>query len=288
MRRLEHLIAQVRSSTSNKNKSKISDQDMVNYFNLAQDEIQNVAMSVDSCARIFSKTNIIPMVSDQESYTLPSDMYSTALLTSVRIKQSSDSYFPIERITEKERQRGYGYSVIANKIYLSPVPKAYGASDIEITYQRQLARLGVRSGKISGYVSGTGVITLSAGYNPDIGIYDDFFCICDSIGTIKSENLPITTFSSGALTTTAGLTIANGDYVVMGSKATTNSELPDNCERFLLTFVERKIQSTESTSDINTAAAFTAEERTGITNIFSTGSQDAIYPPITNTDYLWL
>lgn len=288
MRRLEHLISQVRSSTSNKSTSKISDFDMVNFFNLAQDAIQNIAMSVESGARMFSKTSNITLVENQESYSLPSDIYAPNSITSVRVSQFSDQFFPIERITDKERQRSYGYSLISNKIYISPTPKWTPGNLLEVTYQRILKRLGVRSGTIQGYVSGTGVITLASGYSATIGQYDDFFCIVDSNGEIINENLPLTTVGTGTITTTTGLTITNGQYVVMGKNSTTHSELNDFCERFLTNFVERKIQSVESSSDVKVSASFTAEERSELTSIFSTGSLDAMYPPITSTDYLWL
>lgn len=288
MRRLEHLIAQVRSSTSNKSTSKISDFDMANYFNLAQDTIQNIAMSVESGARLFSTTSLITLVNNQESYDLPIDIYSPNSITSVRITQSNDQFFPLERIVEKERQRGYGYALIGGKLYISPIPKWAPGNTLELTYQKILKRLGVRSGTIQGYVSGTGVITLDAGYSTTIGQYDDYFCIVDSSGTIVNANLPIISVGTGTITTTTGLTITNGQYVVMGRNTTTHSELMDLCERFLINFVERKIQAVESSSDVQIQASLTAEERTELTSIFSTGSADAMYPPITNTDYLWL
>ena len=288
MKRLEHLILEARSNTSNKSTAKISQQDMVNHFNRAQDEIQNIAMSVDSAARILSEPYVFNMVQNQESYDLPSDIYSPNAISSVRISQGSGQFFPIEKITEKERQRGYGYSIIANKIYISPIPKWTAGDQIEITYQKKLRKLGIRSGVISGYVSNTGVITLSAGYSTDIGTYDDFFCIVDSTGAIINADLPIVNFNAGALTTTQGLTIANGNYVVMGKNSSTHSTLSDFCERYLLSYVERKIQSMESSSDFGFTNLFTKEETQAIADIFSTGSKDAIYPPITNTDYLWL
>lgn len=288
MRRIEHLILEVRSATSNKSIAKISQQDMVNYFNRAQDSIQSIAMLKDSGARILSSVYRTGMIQNQESYSLPSNIYSPNAVTGVRISQGNDQYFPIERITEKERQRGYGYALIADKLYISPTPRWTATNMLEITYQKRVNRLGVRSGSIQGYVSGTGVITLSAGYDADIGKYDDFFCVVDSTGAIVNENLPIINFNAGALTTTAGLTIANGNFIVCGKYATTHSELPEFCEKFMLIYVERKIQAIESSSDLSSVNMFTNEEAQAIGDIFATGSMDAMYPPITNTDYLWL
>lgn len=288
MRRIEHLILEVRSATSNKSVSKISQQDMVNYFNRAQDSIQTIAMSVDSGARILSGLHKTNLVQNQESYSLPSNIYSPNSISSVRISQGNDQFFPLERITEKERQRGYGYAIVADKLYISPVPRWNATNELEITYQRKMNRLGIRSGTVQAYNPGTGVITLAAGYSSDIGTYDDYFCVVDSNGLIVNENLPIVNFSSGSLTTTAGLTITNGNYVVCGKYATTHSELPEFCEKFMLIYVERKIQSVESSSDLSAVNMFTVEEAQAIRDIFSLSSKDAMYPPITNTDYLWL
>ena len=288
MRRLEHLILEVRSATSNKSISKISQQDMVNYFNRAQDSIQAIAMLVESGARLLSTTYTTNLVQNQESYDLPSNILASNSVTSVRLSQSNDQYFPLDRIIDKERQRGYGYAIIANKLYVSPTPNWNAVNKLEITYQKKVNRLGVRSGTIQSYSSGTGVITLAAGYSTEIGTYDDFFCVVDSSGNIINENLPIINFNAGSLTTTAGLTIANGNYIVCGKYATTHSELPDFCEGFMLSYVERKIQASESSSDLSSAGMFTSEEAQIIKDMFSTGSKDAMYPPITNTDYLWL
>lgn len=288
MRRIEHLILDIRSSTSNKSISKISQQDMVNYLNRAQDAVQSIAMLVDNGARMLYGTYRTSIVQNQESYALPSNIYSSNAISAVRMSLGSNQFFSIDRITDKDRQRSYGYTLIGNNIFLSPAPMWNAQNILEITYQRKINRLGIRSGSVQGYVSETGVITLNAGYSSDIGTYDDFFCVVDSDGTIVNENLPIISFNAGSLTTLQGLTIANGNYIVCGKYATTHSELPDFCESFLLSFVERKIQAIESSSDVSTAGAFTQEEAQIIRDLFSTTSKDAIYPPITNTDYLCL
>lgn len=285
MRRLERLISQVRSSTSNKSVSKITNVDMANYFNLAQDAIQSIAMSSDSGARLFSKTDLITLVQNQEKYDLPIDVYSPNAISAVRMNQGSDQYFPIEKITDKERQRGYGYSVIGDSIYISPIPKWTAGNNIELTYQRSLPRLGIRSGTITNYVAGT--LSLSSMDNDTLDS-DDFFCIVDSNGVIKQSALPIISVGVGSIVTSSGLTITNGDFVVVGKYATTHCELIDFCERFLLAYVERKIQAVESSSDFGTTNLFTNEERQEMKDNLSQTSADTMYPPITNTDYLWL
>jgi len=294
MRRLEFLINQVRSSTSNKSNSKITQQDFVNYFNLAQDAIQKIAMNADTGARLFNTIGYITLVPQQEGYDLPSDIFSNNTISSVRISQNLSSaqpqYYPLEKITEKERGRSFGYAVNGDMLYVSPSPKWTVGDQLEIAYQKKIPRLGVRSGTVTSYNAITGEILLATGHDSDISSYDDFFCLCDSNGVIKNTNLPIVSFDNAThkLFTTTGLTITNGTFVVIGKNSTTNSELKDICESYLISFVERKVFHKDSVIDLNNQQVFTAEEQTEIAGIFALNSKDSIYPPVVNTDYLWI
>jgi len=61
--------------------------------------------------------------------------------------------------------------------------------------------------------------------------------------------------------------------------------LPSMCEGFLTSFVERKMQAVNSSSDVNNANVFTKEEKAIITDVFSSNSADISEIPIVRDIY---
>lgn len=290
MKRIEFLINQIRRSTHNKNTNKLTNQDIVNFFNRAQELIQEIIMTSNPSGLNLNSLSFISAVQDQEAYDLPVDIYMDNSITSVRVSVDSTNYFPIDKNTEKQRFRQNGYSIIDKKIYICPVPRQNYTNHIELTYTRQIKKLGFRAGTVSSYNAGTGEMIFSAGHMTDFDQYDDFFCIVDKDGVIKNSGLRINSFDNAThkVMTDTGLTITNGDFAVIGKYSTTHSELPDACEPYLLSLVERKVFHNDSVVDVSNQQAFTNEERQSIMEIFGSNNKDAIRPPITNTDVLWL
>jgi len=286
MKRIEFLINEVRRNTLNTNVNKISQGDMINHFNKAQHLIQKIAMESNNNGNIFNNVSYFNLVTDVEKYLLPVDMYSVNSITSVRFTSDSTNYFPADRVSERSRNRERGYSIIDNYMYISPTPKGNYPVAVEVTYPRKIRDLGIRSGTIKAPVTANS-IPLDTGYDTELANKDDYFCVVDKDGVIIQSALPIISYTGGVITTTGSIAAA-GQYVVAGKYASTHSELPDSCEAFLLAFVERKIYHIDSTNDLSAQLGFTDQERQDLAAMFADNCKDAIYPPVSNTDILWL
>ena len=135
------------------------------------------------------------------------------------------------------------------------------------------------------YLSG-GVNTLTVGTRTldELSDYTDYFSTVDSDGNIVSSGNKILTYtySTGVLTFTKGTgTLQNGQYVISGSYASSHSQLPDECEKYLIIALERMIQYRQSSQDINTSTLFSAEELASIREVFQDNSYDDAKPPVT-------
>ena len=64
------------------------------------------------------------------------------------------------------------------------------------------------------------------------------------------------------------------------------SELPDETEDFLTSFVERKINAVDSSSDVQNSQFFTQEEKEELAELFSDTSNDIKYPVISDETYV--
>lgn len=289
MKRLEFLINNVRRTTNNKDDNKVTWYDMVDYFNRAQDKIKSIIFNSNNNNNIFNKVYTTSIVGGQEGYTLPSDVYGVNSISSVFLSTDGTSYKALDKISPKTENNAFGYYVMDNVLYLAPIPTESYTNGIRIIYNYILPSLSIRAAKVSGYNSGTGIISTTA-FKSEISTVSDFICIVDSNGTITNEGLPINTFNSGtgAITTTTGLTIATNNYVVVGEFATTHCRLPVECETLLMNLVERMIFAVDSSSDVSVSSTLTGEELSLVTGLFQENSYDNMTVPITNTDFCWV
>lgn len=289
MKRLEFLINNVRRTTNNKDDNKVTWYDMVDYFNRAQDKIKSIIFNSNNNNNIFNKVYTTSIVGGQEGYTLPSDIYGVNSISSVFLSTNGTSYKALDKISPKTENNSFGYYVMDNVLYLAPIPNESYTNGIRVIYNYVLPSLSVRVATISGYDVLTGIIS-TTGFKAEISSISDYICVVDSEGTIVNQGLPIITFNpnSGAITTTAGLTITNGNYIVVGEFATTHSRLPAECETLLMNLVERMIFAVDSSSDVSVSTTLTGEELSLVTGLFQENSYDNMTVPITSTDFCWI
>ena len=291
MRRVQLLINDIRFNTNNTDDNRISDMRLVKFFNDAQDAIQAIVFMNDTDAKHFSVETFIDLQYGVEKYTLPSDIYANNSINSVarKVNEGSSTFFtPLRKTSEKERRKGMSYSVIGNQIVLSPLPKINLLNGIRLNYIQKLPKLSQRIGKIKSLSSGTSV-TIDILSEGDISLFEDHFCIVDRFGVIKDSGLLIDSYNENTGKITTSSTIVNGaigDYVVIGKRATSHAQLPENTEALLTSFVERRIQLVDSSSDINNADLFTEKEKELIIGLYSKNDHDAKYPTIVDETYL--
>lgn len=284
MRRLERLIAQVRRLTDNEefdndpdNPLGITTQEIAEYLNDAQANIQ-ASISLQH-PKIFVKTETTDIVANQELYDLPTDLYLDGRLIDVAAKFSNQSrdYYSLKkkhiktRLPDVESSVPESYIRIGNQIALQPVASQARTDGIRFTYQRKLPALAFRIGQVSAtQTSGSDLTRIDLNASPtktqDADLptladqYVDQFdeiCVIDKNGNITAKGIPVSTFDSDNLYINveeghalgATESIAVGSYIVGGANATTHSELPDTCERYLIAYAAWKVLKADSMVD---------------------------------------
>jgi len=307
MRRLEILIDLARELSQNQRydaNSGVSQNVFVHYFQSAQDSLlKNI---VNSKTKYFLKqtgtsntpTNTtVPVVSGQELYAYPSDIYLQNIDT-LEWSQNGLNWIPLDRSITKDRQNirvGYpfGYWTREDGYLLTP-PLQNGY--LRVNYIRKPRRIEKRSGKVA-TVTGTTTIT---GITLDLAdVYDDetylnkynYITIVGKDGLQKIPSIPITSVAAGTVTMPAyvlqsGEAVAAGDYVLAGPDTVNVAEFPEVCETFFLKSVNYQAKYGDS-------SRWSQETKTDMTQCFQEIidsfkllTDDVTHVPIINTDYL--
>ncbi len=311
MRRLDLIITQVRQQTENEDFSDttgIRDNEMVQFANDAQEKIHARIRDVYPAA--FIKQGTIASVANQEAYSLPTDCFLDNSLVNVEYSADSteEGFYPLDRISFKERvsfQAGNpdGYIPRTNKILLAPVPNS-SSGTIRLNYVFRLPTIDKRRGKISAVTlnSGTQQITsITLDTNETIDATDlvnnDYMCIVDRFGAIKMAAVLIDAVdgSTGAVTVNSsfvyasGETAAAGDYVVSGKYATTHAQLPETCERYLISYMAWKVFRRDSNTDSGEQSGELQEMLSDIVSAFGSSiTEDVQRPAILDNTYMSL
>jgi hypothetical protein len=116
--------------------------------------------------------------------------------------------------------------------------------------------------------------------------------VVGSDGTIKCPKVEYSSVAANGVVTLVGThayltgeTITVGDYVVPGERATTHSELPDNCERYLISYVTWKILKRDSSTGSQEHVQELQMLAQQIVEAYAAAAQDVTRIPIINTDW---
>lgn len=272
-RRLELLIKFLRESVefphADGDTDSVSDLEFVQYLNDGQDFL--FGDLINAHANFYLTTDTVDIVADQQSYTLPSNMFMGSKIKKVEYLYGSGSqdYRAIPVGTEFDLRTDYTSSYPAlycrgnSYLKLSPLPSSSLTDGLRITYTRKIKRLDIRRGVIaSASKTGTTLNTITLDLTPALGKdsgtvsaardllnVSDYICVVDSDGTSVLDAIPIDSYNSStgvitvrsSYTTTVAAASFVDKYVVTGDYTSTHSELPDNCERYLLTFSTLKL-----------------------------------------------
>lgn len=282
LRRLERLLEEARYSSNTEDVDAITDKLLVRYSNRVQSMIEDAIFKINSMNNIFMGELEITMLDGTIEYDLPFDTYGVSALKSVGIRRNTYNAYaidPLDFISEKESGQRLGYSLKEKKIVLNF--QRSGEGPIVVKYNRKIPGLGKRFGAVTS-ASGAGTTTVGATTPENILDYDDFFCTVDVEGTILTRGHRILTYNpaSGVITYSGGTgVIANGSYVIPGKYATSNSQLPEECEKVFLEILERRIALRQSQTDINVIVPLSEAEFLAIQDVFAKGSDDNDVPP---------
>lgn len=290
MRRTELLINEARLSTNTADINAISTALCQQYLNRINSYLEDILFLVNDENDLFMKDWEFNLVAGTDEYTLPIDIYAKSSIDNVAVSflnGLSQTFLPLKKVSRKQRGFTFGYFVQGNQIVFTPKPQS--PLRIKTSYQQKLPSLSARIGKISSFTTSTIVLT---DYISGLSSLDDFICIVDANGIILNKStdvngntvfVPITLISdsSGTLTLSSTTGAVNNAYVVSGRYASSHSQIPDECEKYLITALERMIQYRQSSSDINTSSIFSSEELSTIKEVFADNSYDDAKPPVT-------
>lgn len=270
MRRIELLTSQARRATDNTEYSEntgISDEEFIQYFNDGQERIQSLILQAHS--EVFLKEKELDVTVGEVTYDIPTDCFLGTRLEKVEYSRTGEAkdYYQLNQATLASRD-DYQAAVPAyyirrgTNIIINPKPQAAGK--LRLTYQKAFPRLDQRRATVSAVTLDTGTNTITSltfDTTAEIqvtAIQDEgYICIVDKDGDIQMRAIPIDSIneSTGVVTLSSGFvfetgeTIAVGDFAVLGKDTTTNSELPNIAEKYLLSYCQRKILARDSSGD---------------------------------------
>lgn len=268
MRRSELLEKQIRRSTENERigtTDGISSEEIYQYLTDGVRFLQRKIMLAD--AEAFRRTYEFD-ASGSESYALPHDIFTRNSIVNLAYSASGDSadYYPLERVTEKERLTEQGapgrYLVEGAYVLVNRYP---ATGSFRLTYDAAVPKVDKRRATVSSQTTAGGALTALtlSGYTADDYALDDYLTIVDFYGTVKMRGIPFTAVNSGtgvvsilgsSYTYPSGSTIANGDYVCLGAYASSHPQIDDSFEDFLLTYAQRRLLKRDSSLDANDIA----------------------------------
>lgn len=305
MRYLQLLINQSRRATDNvefTSTSGIQEEEFIQYFN--DSNIRLHSLITQKNPGIFQAESTINAIHGQEAYDIPSDALLGNMLVHV---EYANSGMPRGYITLKQGQLPERFSGVSShpsfyirrsgQILLQPAPDDNGT--IRITYIQAPPRLDLRRGTV-GSVSLSGNSIASLALNPTLNIdrtallEENYLTVVDKNGIIKMKNIPFTAINetTGVVTVDPGFsfesgeTISTGNYVVRGNRSTTNSNLPEICERYLIEYVNIKILNRDSSDDAIGQSAILTAIQEEILATFSEPDKDPDFVTILDGQYL--
>lgn len=318
MRRVDLLIDIIRERTRNVNFSRdsstgevlegVSNELILEYLNAAQDHLQAIVLATYPNEFIVQKE--IPLVGDQEEYTINDHVFLNNKLVCVEIRSSSDArdYYVLDQKSPRERNTTKGFPSFyirrSGKILLNPIPQSTQGM-IRPSYYREVDDLDISRGVITDSASTSGnldSVTVGTGSADSYALgRAEYISICGPYGEPKFYNIPVESYdsSSGVITvhsqyvynisdnSITGSGVTTGDTVTIGKYTTTRSSLPDNCERYLVVYAQKRVlvsdhenNSLEEDAELKTLEA-------DILTSFADESRDVKFIPILDPEIMW-
>ena len=286
MRRLELLVQEVRDSSDSNDLNSYSVYELMRYFNDGQKIIQKIVHSSNALG-VFDKILDQAIVSGRVD--MPVDVYAKSSINSVGYIRSNGYFSKLDPVTYAEFDNFFGYAIVDDVIF---VPEKNSTDNIRVNYTYQLPVLSYRLAKIASFDAGADTITLDGATLIADDTFNnryETFSVVDKKGVQKATNLHLDDRTGLVLTMDSAAdfgTLAVGDWVVCGKSGTSHGKLPDECEPYLLSYVQRRVKDKISSSDAAGESLFTREERQDIEDLFADISRDMKYPVATDLDFM--
>lgn len=312
MRDVKYLIEDVREQTENEiftdsDNTGISDNEFLRFLNDAQYRLHSVI--TQKHPSVFITTTEPTVVPNQESYTLPSNIYINNKVSLVEFSPTTNKkdYYVLEPSSNRYRSTAVEgdpdrYIRQAGAVLLAPVPTSAG-SLLRISYIRRPIALDIKRASIASVTLDTNNNTITAlSFDVSTDSIDsaeleknNFFTIVDRNGNIKMKDIEYDNISTsdGVITVTSsftfesGETIDVGDYVVRGKYASTHSEFPASVERYLIAYAAWKILKRDSSADYSEQQQELLAMEDEIVQAYSDISDDITPIPELENHWIW-
>lgn len=242
--------------------------EVVRYANEGQSGILNKILQTKSS--LFTRQTTITITPQVAAYpipgTVPNVVHTSGNITGISYSFDGNpqNFYPLDfRSARQEISiNAYptSYFLRDGQIVLSPIPNQ-AAGVLRVDYQYALPRLDIRRALISAHnttsITFTVNSTLLAETEEDLtnGLVD-FISVVDKDGTVVANAIPVTSYAASTHILTCTLTAAqvtavqnSTNWVVFGFYTTTNSLLPEICERYVTHYMARYIQMRDSNSE---------------------------------------
>lgn len=298
MRRFDFLVNEVRECTDTEDINSLGLYEVMRYFNDAQKQIQKIIFTANPSSDIFVKQANYSIAGSQVAYDLPFDVYARQAINMVSTLKDNKIAKTLTRVAYREKETLWGYAILDKQIVLTTAPEVSTVSNLLVNYVYKVPVISYRIGQITAIDTNTGDVTVDGA---NIIADEDFqkryekYSIVDSTGAQKANQLTLNTFAGldfnfgGTLGPNTDLQLAGaeiGDWIVCGESGSSHSELPDECEPYLMAYVQRRILNKISSREVNTEQIFTNEERLDIEDLFKDTVKDALYPVSSDSYYL--
>tara|TARA_R110000744_G_scaffold371682_2_gene482858 strand:- start:2953 stop:3825 length:873 start_codon:yes stop_codon:yes gene_type:complete len=288
MRRLELLVQEVKDSSDTNDINSYSIYELMRYFNDGQKLIQKILYTANPATAMFRTfKDVTPTTNGVVA--LPIDIYAKSAIDSVGFIRSGGYFSKLSKVEYAEFSNFYGYAIVDDNIL---VPEKNTTDTIRVNYVYQLPLLSYRLGKVGSFddvlktisIDGASIIT-----DTSFDTRYEYYSVVDKKGVIKTSNLLLDDLVGLSMTfdSESDLSLITvGDYIVCGAKGSSHGLLPDECESFLMTYVQRRIKDKVSSSTASTENVFTTEERQDLEDLFADNSRDQKYPIATDLDFM--
>lgn len=278
MRRTDVLIREARRISRNEANPDgtyaISDDEIVQYLNDAQDRMQNLISAEKNISKIFVTQQIISIVAGQESYSITDRVLLNKQIEGIEFSFTGNAsdYVQMEKLNFINRDTNssnypWGYIKRGGSILLQPTPSV-SSGTIRVTYERDLDDLDIPRALVSTITGGTATqfttLTLSAlanSYESTSPGWSNiqFFSVVDPFGVRRCYNIPVASYDTGTnivtpspspyVYTAYDSAIQANDVCVFNKYTTTFSQLPDGCERYLIHYAANELFAKDSSND---------------------------------------
>ncbi len=317
MRYIEDLITASRRLSNNDNfttdgtgvtTSGISDNEVLQYLNDAQDRIQSLISASNPQTRPFVVDRYISIVANQQDYAIPDRVFFNKEIEQVEYSHSGllEHYTLLRKVdlfNNSTASSSYvsGYYRMFGRIFLVGIPST-SSGKLRVKYERSMDDLDKRRGTITAVtVSAAGVVTaltISAASDDAVAIAaqkDKYLCVCNADGTVKAYNVPFTAYNdvSGAFTLATYTplqsteTAAVGDYITLGKFTVTHSELPDEMEGYLIHYGAKELLRRGASTEFTNQSELVSEMESAIVKQMRSQTAELNYIPQLDFNEWW-